>query len=57
MRTYRYKNDNGDWIKSIYPKPTENEEIIANGIITSTILVGLIYFLIKNTWHLLNPTP
>jgi len=48
MKTYRYKNNNGAWIKSIYPKPTESEEIMANGIISLMILIGFIYFLIKH---------
>jgi len=48
MKTYRYKNNNGNWISSIYPKPSKNVGITANGIISLIILIGMIIFLIQS---------
>ena len=46
MKTYRYKDNNGNWVRSIYPKPTAEEEVIVNGIIGSVVLLILIGLLI-----------
>ena len=48
MKIYKYKDKNGDWVNSVYPKPTEKIKEIANGIIALMILVGMILFLIIN---------
>ena len=45
-KIYRYKDSDGNLVKSIYPKPTEDIEIIANGIISlGVIVVALIVIL------------
>ena len=45
MKIYRYKNSNGDWIRSISPKPTKEEKELAEGIIgLICVLVFIVCF-------------
>ena len=46
MKTYRYKDKNGNWVRSIYPKPSEIDELIAEGIIFLAVLGGIIIWLL-----------
>ena len=51
MKTYRYKDNNGNYVKSIFPKPTEKEEMMAEGIIGLICLLifigGFIYVVVS----------
>ena len=46
MKIYRYKDSNGVFIKSLYPKPTKEIETTANGIISICVLIIIIIILI-----------
>lgn len=45
MKTYRYKDSDGNWVRSIYPKPSEEVELAANGFIF-LLLVGIALYVL-----------
>ena len=51
MKTYRYKDNNGNYVRSLFPKPTQEEEMMAEGIIGLICLLifigGFIYVVVS----------
>lgn len=46
MKIYVFKNKNGEYVKSIFPKASKDIEEISNGIILLIIiLVGFLYLI------------